>query len=226
MARTDLALPGVITAVIPQKKRSGRWSVYVDDEFLMGVNDTVLLKNHLYKGVEMTLSLFEKLQRDEGRQVIKAYVLKLLSQRDHSRLELFTKAIRKDYNPDVINCVLDELEQKDFINDREFAEKFAHDKNHLNDWGPAKIQAHLRQKGIDRGTSEEIIRKAFEEINLYAQFGKLIKKRQRHFMREKDPFKRKNKMASYLQRKGYYAEDIYRYLDDLADIYAGSSDDF
>ncbi len=215
----ELDLPGIITAVTPQKKRRGRWFVYVEGDFLIGVDDAVLLKNNLHKGIEMTPLLFKKLQREEGRQGIKSYLLKLLSQRAHSRLELFTKASLKDFDPDVVKDVLDELEQKEFINDREFAEKFAHDKNHLNDWGPAKIQAHLRQKGIDRQTAEQAVEKAFEEIDLDAQLRKLIEKRKRHFMKEEDSLKRKNKMVNYLRRKGYYASDIYENLNSLADTF-------
>lgn len=121
MESAELDLPGVITAVTPQKRKRDRSSVFVDGEFLMGVDNSVLLRNDLHKGVEMTPSLFKVLQREEGYQVIKAYLLKLLSQRDHSRRELFTKASQKDFAADAINQVLDELEQKDFINDREFA---------------------------------------------------------------------------------------------------------
>jgi regulatory protein len=217
----EFDLPGIITGVTPQKKRRGRWSIYVEREFLIDVDDAVLLKNNLHEGVEMTPSLFRKLQREEGRQNIKAYLLKLLSQRAHSRLELFTKASMKDFDPDVVNDVLEELGEKNFINDREFAKKFAHDKNHLNDWGPAKILARLRQKGIDRQTAEEAVEKAFEKVDVGVQLRKLIKKRKRHFMKEEDPFKRKKKMTNYLQRKGYYASDIFEHLDVLADVFMG-----
>src|SRR5699024_1441612 len=116
--------------------------------FMIGVSGSTLLDFGLAKGVEMTPSLFKKLQRAEGRHAIKAYFLKLLGRRDHARQELLTKAKRKDYPPEVIADVLDELEEKEFINDRGFAEKFAADKSRLNKWGPVKIRSHLIRKGI------------------------------------------------------------------------------
>jgi regulatory protein len=225
VASSDVDLPSIITAVTPQKKTCGRWSVFVDDEFLIGVDESVLLKNGLRKGVEMTPALFSTLQREEGRQTIKNYLLKLLSRRAHARQELFTKASRKkDFSPEIVNDVLDELEEKDFIDDREFAQKFARDKNHLNDWGPVKIKAHLRQKGVDKHTAEEAVSNTFEEVDLDAQFRKLIKKRKKRFAREEHPLKRKKKVANYLQRKGYYASDVYQYLDSLMDLIAETED--
>src|SRR5699024_3606813 len=107
---------------------------------LMGVDNDVVLKNDLHKGVKMTRALFKELQRAEGRQAVKSYVLKLLSQRDHARRELFQKASRKDYNIDVVNRLLDEFQEKGYIDDPKFARKFARDKYHLNDWGPLKIK--------------------------------------------------------------------------------------
>ncbi len=219
MDEADHHLPGVITAITPQKKNRERYSVFVDDDFLIGVADSTLLNNDLHKGAEITPSLFRKLQREEGRQRVKAYLLKLLSRRDHARRELFNKARRKDFAPEIVNDVLDELEERDFINAADFAEKYARDKNHLNNWGPAKIKVQLLKKGVSKEIGERAVEKAFEETDLKKQFIKLVEKRCYKFQREKDIFKRKKKVLDYLQRKGYYAGDIYRYLDFLLEMF-------
>jgi regulatory protein len=217
----DHHLPGIITAITPQKKNRERYSVFVDDTFLIGVADTTLLKNDLRKGAEITPSLFRKLQRDEGRQRVKSYLLKLLSRRDHARRELFNKARRKDFAPEIIDGVLDELEERNFINAADFAEKYARDKKHLNDWGPAKIKVHLLQKGISKKISEQAVAEVFEETDLKKQFIKLIEKRRYKFLREGNTLKRKKKVLDYLQCKGYYAGDIYRYLEFLMEKLEG-----
>ncbi|HKK45382.1 MAG TPA: RecX family transcriptional regulator [Balneolaceae bacterium] len=208
-------LPGVITSISIQKNNKERYSIFVDEAFLMGIAEQTLLEFNLTKGVEITPKLFRKLQREEGRFAVKSYLIKLLGRRDHARKELLTKAIRKEYPKEVIDDVLNELEQKGYINDAGFAEKFASDKSRLNKWGPHKIKAHLFKKGIPKSVAEESIRKAFEEENLEETFLNLVLKHKRRFLREEDEYKRRKKIFDHLARKGYRSSDIYKHLDTL-----------
>jgi len=209
------ALPGIISSISVQKKNKERYSIFVDEEFLIGVAEQTLLKFNLAKGDAITPKLFRKLQREEGRFKVKSYFLKLLGRRDHARKELFTKARKKEYPKEVINNVLDELQQKGFINDRGFADKFASDKARLNKWGPVKIKAHLLKKGVDKTDAEKSIQKAFEEENLKETFLHLVLKRKRRFLREEDLYKRKKKVFDHLARKGYRSSSIYEHIDSL-----------
>lgn len=218
MEEPDHNLPGVITAITLQKRNKERYSLFVDHEFLIGVAEETLLEHQLKKGIEITPALFRKLQRAEGRFAVKSYLIKLLSRREHARRELFNKARQKEYPPDVINSVLDELEKKNFLNEKRFASQFARDKNNLNRWGPAKIKAHLLKKGIKKTVAEEAITQAFEQVNMQKRLATLIQKRRRRFLREEDTFKRKKKVFDYLQRKGYPLDSIYNSLDDLMEM--------
>jgi regulatory protein len=217
-AGQDHILPGVITENTPQKKNNERFSIFVNGEFLIGVSESTLLNFNLTKGVEVTPLLFQRLQRAEGRHAVKSYLLKLLGRRDHSRRELLTKARRKDFPPDVIEDVLDELEQKQFINDRRFAEKFAADKSSLNKWGPIKIRSHLIQKGVGPADAARGVELAFEEAELKTTFADLVQKKRRRFLREENPRKRKKKILDYLCSKGYTSGDVFKHLDELMEM--------
>lgn len=208
-------LPRTITSISIQKNNKERYSIFVDDEFLLGVAEDTLIKFNLAKGVQITHALLRKMQRAEGRFKVKAYMIKILGRRDHARKELFTKAIRKDYPKEVIEDVLDELQQKGYLNDANFADKFASEKSQLSKWGPAKIKAHLLKKGISRSVAEQSIEKAFENEDLQETFFNLVLKRKKRFLREEDPYKRKKKIFDHLARKGYRASSIYEHLDEL-----------
>lgn len=208
-------LPGVITSIRVQKNDKERYSIFVDEEFLLGIAEQTLLKFNLAKGDEITHSFFRRLQRLEGHFAVKSYMMDRLSSRDHARKELFNKAIRKDYPKEVIENVLDELQEKEYLNDTKFAEKYASDKSQLNKWGPAKIKAHLYKKGISKSVAEKSIQKAFEEEDLKQTFLNLVLKRKRRFLREEDPYKRKKKVFNHLARKGYLSSNIYKHLDAL-----------
>lgn len=214
------ALPGVISSITVQKRNKERYSIFVNDRFLLGVAEQTLLKFNLSKGVEVTPLLYKKLRREEGQFAVKRYLLKLLGRRDHARRELLDKALRKDYTREVILDVLDELEEKGYIDDAEFARKYAADQYRLNHWGPAKIKARLFRKGIQRAAAERSIRKVFENEDLEETFVHLVEKRKRHFLREEHLLKRKKKIIRYLAGKGYRSSSIYRSIDKLMKVIA------
>lgn len=210
-------LPARITSILNQKNNKERYSIFIHNEFLIGVSESSLLKYKLGKGVKMTPVLFKKLQKAEGHHAVKSYCLRMLARRDYSRKELLDKAIKKDYPKEIIHVVLDELEEKKFLNDRLFAEKFTSDKSRFNNWGPAKIKSHLYKKGIPQSVAEATIDEAFEVLDLEETFLGLIDKKRRHFLQEPNLLKRKKKIFDYLKRKGYRPDSILNYLDKLAE---------
>jgi len=212
---SEQQLPGVISSISVQKKNKERYSIFVDEEFLIGVSEQTLLKFNLAKGETITHALLRKIEREEGRFAVKSYMMRRLGSRDHSRKELFTKAIRKEYPKNIIENVLDELEEKGYLNDISFAEKFAQDKSHLNKWGPNKIKAHLYKKGIPGDVAEQSIQKVFEDKNIKEVLLHLVLKKKRRFLREEDPYKRKKKVVDHLARKGYRSSNIFNHIDEL-----------
>jgi regulatory protein len=208
-------LPARITAISVQKKNKQRYSIYVEDGFLVGVSESTLIDLKLAKGIEITPSLFQKIQREEGRYKVKAYLMKLLGMRDHARKELLTKALRKDYTKEVVLDILDELEEKGYINEEAFAKKFTADKFNLNQWGPSKIKAHLFKKGVSKSVAEQSVQNFFEEQELKETYLNLVLKRKRRFLKEENLLKRKKKIFDYLNRKGFKPDTIFKHMDEL-----------
>lgn len=211
----DQLLPGVISSISVQKKNKERYSIFIEEEFLIGVSDQTLLKFDLARGETITHALLRKIEREEGRFKVKSYLMERLASRDHSRKELFSKAGRKEYPENIIESVLDELEEKGYLDEQRFAESFVRDKSHLNKWGPNKIKAHLYKKGIPNSLAEQSIQKVFVEKNIKDLLLHLVLKAKRRFLREEDPYKRKKKVVDHLARKGYRSSDIYSYIDEL-----------
>lgn len=208
-------LPAKITSISVQKKNKQRYSIYIDKGFLIGVSEETLLDLKLAKGVTITHELFRKIQRNEGRSAVKSYVMKLLTRRNHARQELLDKARRKEYPEEVVQDVLDELQQKGYLNEETFAEKFTADKFHLNQWGPAKIRAYLFKKGISKAVIDRTVDTFFKDKELGETYLNLVLKRKRRFLKEENDFKRKKKIFDYLNRKGFKPDSIFSYMDEL-----------
>lgn len=208
-------LPATITSIAVQKKNKQRYSLYVDEGFLVGVSEETLIDLELAKGMTITTALFQKIQRKEGRYAVKSYLMKLLARRDHARLELLRKAQNKDYPREVIENVLDELVEKGYLNEQSFAEKFTADKFNLNHWGPIKIRSHLYKKGVSKSVVQNTVEAFFEGRELGETYLNLVLKRKRRFLKEEDKFKRKKKIFDYLNRKGFHPDSIFSHMDEL-----------
>jgi regulatory protein len=210
-------LPAPISEIQVQKKNSSRYSLYVENEFLIGISDSTLTKLNLKKGVEITPSLLEQMVSYEDQWAAREYMFRILSRRDHSQKELRDKAYKKGYSGSFIEEILDEFEQKEYINDNKFAKKYAADKFEFNDWGPYKIRTQLFKKGIRKNVVEDVIKQTFGNEAIKESMMTLISKRKKRYQREPEE-KRRKKIFDYLMRKGYDSGNILKHLDELLDI--------
>lgn len=208
-------LPAAISGIKQQKRNKSRYSIFIDSEFFVGIAEATLKRFELSEGVEMTPSLYQEIREAEDLQAVRDYLFRILGRRDHSRKELYTKARRKGFDAGKINLILDDFEHKGYIDDRDFARKFARDKANLNRWGPQKIRAALFKKGVSGADADRATASAFEQENMKEVYSDLVLKQKRRFLRESDLVKRKKKVFDYLQRKGYRPGDIMRYIDEL-----------
>lgn len=210
-------LPAPISEIQVQKKNATRFSLFVANEFLIGVSEATLTHLNLKKGVVITPFLLEKIEEAEDRWAAREYFFRILSRRDHSRKELRDKAFKKGIMGDFIDEILDEFEEKEYIDDRKFALKYAADKFEFNDWGPYKIRTQLFKKGINKAVVEQCIESAFGEEAIKESIISLIQKKAQRYQREPEE-KRRKKVFDFLMRKGYDSETILKYMDELLAI--------
>jgi len=204
---------GVITAISMQKKNSKRFSMFVNEVFLIGVSDNCVQNLNLKKGDVLDQALLDKIFEYEARWKVKNFFIRLLSQRDHASLELKQKAKIKGYPSELVDVVIKELNEKGFINNAEFAKIFAHDKFEFNNWGPQKISLELKRKGLNsHAITFAIAHLSNDEIS--SKMERLIKKNSARFYRV-DTFKRKKKIFDFLFRKGYTIDQIMSSMDIL-----------
>lgn len=206
-------LPLKITSISPQKKRRDRFSLFHEKTFLIGVSAQTLIDYSIEKGVELTPFLFDKLRKSEEYQKVKDTFYDYLSRRDHGSIELKQKGSKKGFSPEIMADVLNELDQKGLIDDLSFAQKFASDKAEFKQWGPRKIKSELLRKGIQKQVAEKAIKEITNNLDQQQICVDLLMKKERRYMRETDPFKRKQKMYRYLAGKGFSGNVIKKAID-------------
>ena len=144
-----------ITALQPQTKDPERLNLFVDGQFLMGINALIALQMRLKVGQELTPQQVEQLRQEEALQQAIARALNYLSFRPRSREEVRRYLQRKETPPDLINPVLERLDQLELINDQAFAEFWIESRARFNPKGAQAIKNELRQKGVTREVVDE-----------------------------------------------------------------------
>lgn len=89
---------------------------------------------------------------------LKGRALKLLAQREHSRLELQRKLVAHVQEGEDLPAILDELEKRGFINEQRVVASVIHSK--ASRFGTARLVQELRSKGLD----DEAVREAGEQL--------------------------------------------------------------
>ena len=87
---------------------------------------------------------------------INQQALELLSRREHSQAELRTKLLQRGYELTSIDACIATLAQQDSQSDTRFAEQYIRMRANRG-YGPRRIDAELRQRGIDDTLIEALL---------------------------------------------------------------------
>lgn len=86
---------------------------------------------------------------------LKGRALRLLSAREHSRVELERKLSRFEQMPGELRQALDELQAKGFISEQRVVESVLH--RRAGRLGAARIRQELQDKGLERQLVEQVV---------------------------------------------------------------------
>ncbi|HED07996.1 MAG TPA: regulatory protein RecX [Ignavibacteria bacterium] len=164
----------------------------------------VVLKNGLRKGDQISDDLSSFLINENQLFFIKQRAFSYLGRRFHSRYELTTKLKSKGYASELINTVLNELEDKNYLNDYEFAVAFAKDKLSFKHFGSYRIRNELIKRRVNKEIIEQVISEIFPEGNdLQEAVYHINKKLRNKTIDELDDKNVNNKLITFLIRKGF-----------------------
>lgn len=134
-----------------------------------------------------------------------------LSYRNRSQKELEQKLKEKGFKKDIIQKTIAYLQERNYINDREFARQWGKSKIAQNFYGKYLLEREFHQKGIDSDTSNEVIEELYseaDEVKIAEQLS--IKKMKLYRNLETEVAKRR--LVSLLQRKGFNTDIILKVI--------------
>ena len=132
--------------------------------------------------------------------------------RDRSQKEVEEKLIDMRMIPAAREKIIIQLMQENFLNEERFARSFARGKFRIKKWGKNKIKQELKVREI----STPLIKIALTEIDEQDYMATLheLAEKKSLLIREKDPFKKKNKLSNYLIQKGFESSLVYQVCGD------------
>ena len=148
---------------------------------------------------------------------LKGRALKLLSQREHSRLELQRKLAEHVEEGDDLSAVVDELEKRGFISEERMVESVIHSK--AGRYGSARLLQELRSKGLD----DEIVRNVGEQLR-DTELQRAQEIWRKRFGEPPADVKEKAKQLRFLASRGFSGSVASRVLRDAPYSDEGGSD--
>ena len=179
-------------------------TVFFDNGEKIILHKDVLYQSGLRKGDEISLDRFSFLNNQENFYLIKQKAFRLLQRRIHTSRELYIK-LRQKFSDDLLikNC-LTELQQKGFINDKEFALAFISEKQKSKKWSKAKLRSELIKRGVSSEIISEVLNQTFNNEREIESAKEIAEKKLSQIIKkENDKRKVYQKIMMYLQSKGY-----------------------
>lgn len=204
-----------ITKISKQVRRKHRYSIYLDNEFAFGVDEDVLIKYDLKKGLKLENSFIEDVLKAEEQSKANNYSLNLLSYRARSEREIRDKMREKGYDPDQISNTIDFLNKYEYLNDFEFGLSLARDRQKLKKAGEQLIRQELYIKGISKENINKILEIVIERDEEYERALELAKKKADTTYRNDDSTAKYRKLSSFLMRKGYPYEIVAKIMKEV-----------
>src|SRR5690606_13214856 len=147
---------------------------------------------------------------DQKPYTVKEATLKLMqfcAYRDRSQKEVEEKLKEMRMIPAAREQIIIKLMQENFLNEERFARSFVRDKFRIKKWGRIKIKQELKAREI----STPLIKMAFTEIQEedYINTLRELAEKKTVLIKEKDPYKKRNKLCNDLIQKGYESNLVF-----------------
>ncbi len=146
--------------ILTYKKGKGdKIHISIDDEYFMTVDEMYFSSLYLKNGQEIGRE--ELLILKNQIEIRRAYncAVSLLSRRDHSEKELYTKLKAKGHGEGA-EAAIEKLKLSGYVDDERFANLYVRELINLKAYGKKRIEQELYKKGVDRDIVKEVLQNA------------------------------------------------------------------
>ena len=191
-----------ITKLERQKKNKGRYSLYTGEKFITGISEETLLEFDIYSGKEISENTLGKINEKEKYVAVREQTWRFLSRREHSEKELRDKLLVKGHAAGIIDRIISNLKEKDYINNERFARLLVVDEINLKKNGPLLIRTKLLKKGLETDLVNHLLNEYYDE-GLQQKNCKYLAEKKFKSLKGSDINQQKSRLGNYLAQKGF-----------------------
>lgn len=184
-----------------KKMKDGLYKLVLSNGKEMKVYEDVILKYDLLLKKDIDAKTIIEVQ--EANKEYEAYymVLNSLKRRAKTVKECREYLVKKEYDDEIINRVIDKLVKQKYLDDERYAYSYLNEQLIMTKNGPKKIMVNMRKKGL----SEDIINVVITEYSKEEQEEKITKIINYSIKtnRSKGPFVLKKKIITKLKLEGF-----------------------
>ena len=188
-------------------KYSDRIIIILDDKSVFRIPEGVFVLNILHEGDEVTKKEIESYGKKMRLQEARDSANRLLGFRMRSIFEMKRRLKEKDFDQEEIDYTIQNLINKNFLNDEEFGRAFVKEKVQNKKIGPRALKKEIFQHNLPTELMESLIQEVYDEYNPKALIElHLAKKRikKKTLINKKD----KKRLTDFLIRKVFYWDSI------------------
>ena len=140
----------------------------------------------------------------------RARAIKYIMYKMRTSKEVYDKLLELGFEEEIINRVIFDLKQLEYINDEEYAKKFIESNKRSKKISKSMIKLKLKNKGIDG----EIIEKYLEKLAV-SDFDAIEKVLIKKKFSDDLPFEEKNRILAYCVRKGFSLDEVLKVIKEI-----------
>ena len=184
------------------KTKRGRYSVFVDGEFMLSVDDETAAEFHLKIGRQTSEDEMNEILKQSNRRKAKEKAYNLLSYKDHSKSSLKSR-LKRDISEEAAEETVEKMQELGLIDDEKYAYNLAKDLFTVKCFAARRVLYELTSKGIDKELAAQAVAEC--EIDPSEQIEKLLSRKFRNIPHDE---KGKRRIQDSLARFGYSWDDI------------------
>ncbi|WP_195444402.1 regulatory protein RecX [Peptoniphilus harei] len=200
----------IVSNISFEKKK---FHVSFDNGEEIKISEDTLVNFGLYKGQEVEEEFVENLKFEDEKSEALLLSYKFL-QRNKTKHQLVDYLYKNKIQRDIIDLVLPILEEKNYLNDEDYARRYLSDALNIKKYGKIKTRYMLMSKGIDK----KIIEKVMEDYDYELEYMNALELIEKRISKDETDPKIINSAKNYLQGRGFEFEIINFTLDDYLGV--------
>lgn len=200
----------IISNISFEKKK---FHVSFDNGEEIKISEDTLVNFGLYKGQEVEEEFVEnlKFEDEKSEALLLSY---MFLQRNKTKQQLVDYLYKNKIQRDIIDIILPILEEKNYLNDEDYARRYLSDALNIKKYGKIKTRYMLMSKGIDK----KIIEKVMEDYDYELEYMNALELIEKRISKDETDPKIINSAKNYLQGRGFEFEIINFTLDDYLGV--------